>query len=219
MRRARPRSGRSSTRNLPRDSRARWPLRHGSSNWPRAIGNGTANEYRLHPGVALIPCEHAIRPPATANGPRLLHHTHASIGCQRAVNADRPTRRRCAQAGRSRCPFGSWTSTPDPRVPSRSLPPALCRPAHHAAANLSSLQILCVPRPRPSQCDEVGTRRSRDPAVRSGTRRPCQPRWWLARSRLVATLCRSSDAFVLRSCGSATASQKQKSRVSVVLPR
>lgn len=59
------------TRNLPRDSRARWPLRHSSSFQKQWHSERTTSP----PGSRVISCENAIRPPATS---------HASIGCQRA---------------------------------------------------------------------------------------------------------------------------------------
>ena len=85
------------------------------------------------PGSRVISCENAIRPPAIANGPRVLPHT-----CIHRLSKSRsifPKRRSphpasCAQVGRSRIPFGRRTWTLDLTAPGRSLPPARCCPAH-----------------------------------------------------------------------------------------
>jgi hypothetical protein len=121
------------TRNLPRDSRARSPLRHGFKDFDARHQQWLGERMTPPPGSRVISCETAIRPPAIANGPRLLRHTciHRLSKSRSAVPKRRsPHPASCAQVGRSRIPFGRRTWTSDLTAPGRSLPPARCCPAH-----------------------------------------------------------------------------------------
>lgn len=164
-------SGQSSTRNLPIDSRARWPLRYSSNCCAPGNQQWHGERMTLPPGSRVISCEHAIRAPATT-GARVSCDIHASIGCQRA-GAGAPKRRSphpaaCAQVGRSFIPVGSWTS--DLTVPSQSLPPALCCPADTTNPDLRYA-------PRLPASDGIGIPMSCAPTLGSGTRRLLQPRF------------------------------------------
>lgn len=72
------------TRNLPSDSRARWPLRY---SFKAMRGSWHGGRMNCPPGSRVISCEQPIhrRP-----GPLALRSSHASIGCQRAASAQKP---------------------------------------------------------------------------------------------------------------------------------
>jgi hypothetical protein len=142
------------------------------------------------PGSRVISCENAIRPPAIANGPRLLRHTgiHRLSKSRGAIPKRRsPHPASCAQVGRSRIPFGRRTWTLDLTAPGRSLPPARCCPARTTnSARLRRVEPIrwvdrwfrCPShRPRASAraSDGIGTPRHRTSVPRPGTLRPAQP--------------------------------------------
>jgi hypothetical protein len=80
------------------------------------------------PGSRVISCENAIRPPATANGPRFLRHTcihRLSKSRGASENADRPTRRHARRWGDLASPSGDgrgpWAYGPGSSPPACTL--------------------------------------------------------------------------------------------------